>query len=122
MKEREQQLADLCKEAEGLLMGKIADMLTGDACAEVGIYDLVNRIKTAAPPTGTPAENRYGRDLEPKPLAQYLDEYIRHEAESDGLTMEAAQIWIPDRKLFEQALEAYQSTGNVTIKIERVTE
>ncbi len=75
-------------------------------------------------PTGTPPESRYGRDLvpEPKPLAQYLDEYIRHEVETDGLKMEAAQIWIPDKELLEQALEAYQSTENVMIKIERVTE
>ncbi|KKN53849.1 hypothetical protein LCGC14_0598080 [marine sediment metagenome] len=45
--------------------------------------------------------------LVPKPLAQYLDEYLRHE------------VVDVDRELLEQALDAYQSTENVTIKIER---
>ena len=43
----------------------------------------------------------------PKPLAQFMDEYLRHE------------VVDVDHELLEQALEAYQSTENVTIKIER---
>ena len=63
-------------------------------------------------------ENGCGCDCDPckecevklnivKPLAQYLDEYLRHE------------VVDVDLELLEQALDAYQSTENVTIKIER---
>ena len=53
-----------------------------------------------------------------KPLAQYLAEYIEHECGMvDVFTTSGAISW---RELLEQALDAYQSTENVTIKIERV--
>ena len=44
-----------------------------------------------------------------KPLAQYLVEYLHHEI-----------VYDVDRELLEQALDAYQSTENVTIKIKPV--
>ena len=81
---------------------------------------------------GTPLDPQHGREPEkvkpchpkcktcaklrtPKPLAQYLDEYIEHETGMDC----HYGTW---RELLEQALNAYQSTENVTIKIERNME
>ena len=53
-----------------------------------------------------------------KPLAQYLSEYVKQEV---NLPYAKPKIWsiLAWRKQFEQALDAYQSTENVTIKIER---
>lgn len=56
--------------------------------------------------TVTPPEPQHGR--EPKPLAQYL-------ATVSDMERPKTQAF------FEQALDAYQSTENVTIKIERKT-
>lgn len=70
----------------------------------------------------TPAESRYGREPDKvKSLAQYLDEYIEHEIELDNISPEVSELFAYNswRELFEQALDAYQSTENVTIKIER---
>ena len=71
----------------------------------------------------TPPDPQHGRDAkpEPKPLAQYLDEYIEHEIEIGNIRpavsdLHAYNSW---RELLEQALDAYESTENVTIKIER---
>ncbi len=47
-----------------------------------------------------------------KPLAQYLGEYLEHEMIDNS----DCDTWVA---LLEQALDAYQSTENVTIKIER---
>ena len=87
----------------------------------------------------TPPDPQHGRDVKPehgtlacelpapKPLAQYLMEYIEHEIENrnidittnKGVIMLSADYnsW---RELLEQALDAYESTENVTIKIERI--
>ena len=68
-----------------------------------------------------PAEDRYGREPEKvKPLAQYLDEYIEHEVELGNI--ESADMYAYDswRELLEQALDAYESTEQVKIRIERV--
>lgn len=60
-----------------------------------------------------------------KPLAQYLAEYIEHEIETGGIDISCQGIeMIPMayhtwEGLLEQALDAYESTENVTIKIER---
>lgn len=67
------------------------------------------------------ADERYGKGVkpEPKPLAQYLDEYIQHETtaeEIDALWSREAGVW---RELLEQALDAYESTEHVKIKIEK---
>ena len=65
------------------------------------------------------AEMGDGRCGKPKPnkvksLAQYLAEYLEHEGD-------ILPANIGDSKaVLEQALDAYQSTENVTIKIERV--
>lgn len=61
--------------------------------------------------SGTPAEPQHGREPEPKPLAQYLTKYIEHEI---GL-----HSYNPSCELLEQALNAYESTENVKIKIEK---
>ena len=53
-----------------------------------------------------------------KPLAQYLGEYIEHECGMvDVFTTSGAVSW---RELLEQALDAYESTEQVKIRIERV--
>lgn len=56
-----------------------------------------------------------------KPLAQYLDEYVQHEVENlrigDVLAYHCACCM---RELFEQALDTYESTEQVKIRIERV--
>ena len=49
----------------------------------------------------------------PKSLAQFIDEYIDYEI---GDSVVIGQVWV---KLLKQALDAYESTENVTIKIER---
>ncbi len=50
----------------------------------------------------------------PKPLAQYLAEYIDQEIQGHNQS-----ISVLPKEWLEQALDAYQSTENVTIKIER---
>ena len=105
------------------------------------LVEILNRpprynFKTEQP---TPAEDRYGRDVKPetcgypeyrvnvgcvgcpydcsmkiKSLAQYLAEYIGHKFID---TMVIGQVW---RELLKQALDAYESTENVKIRIERV--
>ena len=55
-----------------------------------------------------------------KPLAQYLAEYIDHEAtaeEIDSLWNREINVW---HELLEQALDAYESTEGVKIKIEKI--
>lgn len=56
-----------------------------------------------------------------KPLSQYLDEYIEREVELGNIRPVVSDLFAYDswRELLEQALDAYQSTENVTIKIER---
>ncbi|KKN19132.1 hypothetical protein LCGC14_0948880 [marine sediment metagenome] len=55
----------------------------------------------------------------PKPLAQYLDEYIEHEVKLDNIESADMYAYNSWRELLEQALGAYELTENVTIKIER---
>jgi len=57
-----------------------------------------------------------------KPLAQYLDEYIEHEAELNNICAATALLYAYNswRELLEQALDAYESTENVKIRIEKV--
>ncbi|MCK5608849.1 hypothetical protein KAR91_43655 [Candidatus Pacearchaeota archaeon] len=81
------------------------------------VIAMVHRYDTNTP---TPAEDRYGRQLGAvKPLAQYLDEYLDHEAELGNLSyiVYDKDSW---RELLEQALDAYELTENVKIRIERV--
>ncbi len=62
---------------------------------------------------------------EPKPLAQYLDEYIEHEIKignidkfvTAGHAILLGNSWA---WLLKQALNAYESTEQVKIRIERV--
>ena len=80
---------------------------------------------------GTPPEPQHGREPDKvKPLAQYLAKYIEHEhTEGEGYAAYFINSY-PDgsvnldigclRAVLEQALDAYQSTENVTIKIERI--
>lgn len=75
---------------------------------------------------------QHGR--EPKPLAQYLSEYLDHEQRDNeencgfipgiDVDFQGQSISVCTWELeaiLKQALEAYQSTENVTIKIERKT-
>jgi len=59
---------------------------------------------------------------EPKSLAQYLDEYIDTEIENGNISPDVAELyaWNSWRELLEQALDAYESTEQVKIRIERV--
>jgi len=69
----------------------------------------------------TPPNPQHGHEPDKvKPLAQYLSEYLAtgidrmHEA---GMPMDFTEDGL--KPILEQALDAYQSTENVTIKIER---
>lgn len=67
-------------------------------------------------PQGTPAESRYGRDVKSdkvKPLAQYLVDYLQHEHPVGFNRL----FW---KRIIEQALDAYESTEQVKIRIERI--
>jgi len=79
---------------------------------ENGLYAVIR-----FPPEGTPAESRYGREPEKmKSLARYLSEYLAtgiDRAHETGMPVDYTEEGL-------QALDAYQSTENVTIKIERV--
>lgn len=57
-----------------------------------------------------------------KPLAQYLDEYIQHEEEIGNIEPDVGVLYAWDSwyELLKQALDAYESTEQVKIKIERV--
>jgi len=67
--------------------------------------------------------NQYGRDAEKvKPLAQYLAEYLFHGAYTYTNRYGEKVIGLTPTgmiEILEQALDAYQLTENVTIKIER---
>lgn len=66
--------------------------------------------KQCYPEPSTPPDSQHGREPDKvKPLAQYLFE---HDCEYADVRS--------SREYFQQALDAYQSTENVTIKIERV--
>ena len=58
----------------------------------------------------------------PKPLAQFLDEYIQHEYDEDniGEGVNILYAWDSWLELLEQAIEAYQSTEQVTIEITKL--
>lgn len=72
-------------------------------------------LNAAKADSGTPVEDRYGREPDKvKPLAQYLATYLDYEG--DVLPAEIED----SRKLLQQALDAYESTENVKIRIERV--
>jgi len=58
----------------------------------------------------------------PKPLAQYLDEYIEHEVELNNICAATALLYAYNswRELLEQALDTYESTEQVKVRIEKV--
>ena len=63
----------------------------------------------------TPSDSQHGREPDKvKPLAQYLAEYLNHEG--DILPADIGN----SKDLLEQALDAYQSTERVKIRIEPV--
>jgi len=71
----------------------------------------------------TPAKPQHGREPDKvKPLAQYLAEYVDAEIENGNISPDVAELYAYNswRELLEQALNAYESTENVTIKIERI--
>ena len=75
----------------------------------------------------TPAEPQHGREPEKvKPLAQYLGEYVEHEVELGNIHISCQGIEMMSADydtwggLLEQALDAYESTEQVKIRIERI--
>lgn len=65
----------------------------------------------------TPVEPKHGREPEKvKPLAQYLAEYINHEYVT-GELIGSNKTW---QEFMGQALDAYESTQGVQIRIEKV--
>ena len=65
---------------------------------------------------GTPPGPQHGREPDKvKPLAQYLDKYL--EAAWKG-AIDCA-VGVNGQELLKQALDAYESTENVKIRIER---
>ena len=73
----------------------------------------------------TPPDPQHGREPESKSLTQYLGEYLEQEKDvfanfGPPNCLPRIEIDIDSlRELLEQALDAYQSIENVTIKIER---
>ena len=71
--------------------------------------------------SGTPAESQYGHKPDKvKPLAQYLDEYITYETEEAYPLIDTKSGLVSWCELLKQALDAYESTEQVKIRIERV--
>jgi len=63
----------------------------------------------------TPADPQHGREPEKvKPLAQYLSEYLDYQGNILPADMDSL------RDIFEQALDAYESTEQVKIRIEPI--
>ena len=87
--------------------------------AGVDIKAVVEVVLDKAQDKATPPDPQHGRDV--KPLAQYLDEYIEHEVElvnvQSDIRLYEYDSW---REMLEQALDAYESTEQVKIRIERV--
>ena len=82
-----------------------------------------NKILCEKLQTSIPAEDRYGRGPDKvKPLAQYLDEYIEHEVELGNISPEVDELFAYDswHELLQRALDAYESTEQVKIRIEPV--
>lgn len=95
---------------------------------EVGCYGITEQSHPCLFPDGWAyvcemCKEKLEKQLEPKPLAQYLAEYLAtgiDRLHEKGMPMDFNEEGL--KPIFEQALEAYQSTENVTIKIERMTE
>lgn len=86
------------------------------------VYNIRDIMEVLYPLESTPPDPQHGREPDKvKPLAQYLDEYIEHEIDAGNLGVLTSDMYAWDswRELLEQALDAYESTENVTIKIER---
>ena len=94
----------------------------------------LTKIIEAQAQENTPPDPQHGREPEhgtlvcelpaPKPLAQYLGEYIEYEIEDNNIDSDAGSdalfLWQTWQQLLEQALDAYESIENVKIRIERV--
>jgi hypothetical protein len=101
----------------------IANSYVGDkhghiACRLHGVSNSVHNIRDIMevlyPLDNTPAESRYGREPDKvKPLAQYLTEYFEHELTNGS-------DYHSHRELLEEAFDAYESTEQVKIRIERI--
>lgn len=67
------------------------------------------------------ADERCGKNVkpEPKPLAQYLAEYLDAGKCQEIRTYMETSDAIDLQEAIEQALDAYESTENVKIKIEK---
>ena len=112
MTEREQNLLDAAKEILSDFNYYGGVLQVGDN-GEYGMESAIGRLNTAIHQCDKdiPAEDRYGREPDKvKSLAQYLAEYINDELSYDV-------TWIA---LLEQALDAYESTEQVKIRIEPV--
>ncbi len=102
------ELFDIANSYAGDEHGHIACRLHGISNS---VYNIRDIMEVLYPLENTPSESQHGR--EPKPLAEYLADYL--ETDVDNGCYHGGS-W---RELLEQALDAYESTENVTIKIER---
>ncbi len=101
----------------------IANSYAGDehghiACRLHGIsnsvYNIRDVMEVLYPLENTSSESQHGR--EPKPLAQYLADYLETETRR---SVDVGESWLQTQtqEWLEQALDAYESTENVVIQI-----
>ena len=111
------ELFDMANSYAGDEHGHIACRLHGISNS---VYNIRDIMEVLYPLEATPPDPQHGRDV--KPLAQYLDEYIEHEVELNNVSPEVGELYAYNswRELLEQALDAYESTEQVKIRIERV--
>jgi len=82
----------------------------------------VSKALNKAQDKDTPTDSQPSEPDKVKPLAQYLDEYIEHEVEGGNISPDVDELFAYNswRELLEQAFDAYESTEQVKIRIERV--
>ena len=112
------------KQLKVILEDRLADLLEYQTIKKRDFVPLV--LADIAQDKDTPAKPQHGREPDKvKPLAQYLDEYIEHEIELGNIEEFATAghaIFLGNSWawLLEQAFDAYESTEQVKIKIEKV--
>lgn len=115
------ELFDMANSYAGDEHGHIACRLHGISNSVYNIRDIMEVLYPVGLQTGTPTDPQPNREPEPKPLAQYLDEYIEHEIELGNIRPAVSDLFAYNswRDLLQQALDAYESTEQVKIRIEK---